>query len=430
MAIDTLTRVSRRGRVSLAALSFLIVALGWGAHAVTRGSGESAEEGAPATSSAPSFFCPMHPSYRARVAGDCPICNMRMTPRAASAAEETPVEGHARLELPPANVARIGVRTETVAPRPCTRNLRVSAHVEIDQRGLSAVSLKTGGWVEDLLARVEGEAIAPGQTLFTLYSPELYEAQRKYILASSLLAQTLAANGEEQEAAKRQRIEAARARLLLWDMSDEQIAALEAPGAEPLRTTPILARAGGVVLARHIVQGTRVEPGESLFELADLARVWVIAEVPEAEFGAVALGARATVEVPSAPGKTFEGRVTFIHPTLDEATRTARVRIELENAERALMPGMYATATLALDLGVQLLIDDEAVLDTGLRQLVFVELAPGEYEPRAVTLGERQDGLARVLEGLEEGERVVTRGVFLLDSESRLRAALAEKSGP
>ena len=425
-------RTRRFGRASpLVLWSVLTVGLGWSAGAAWRGlvprSGESADE-SPSAAAAPrpQFYCPMHPSYHASQAGDCPLCNMDMLPlEGGTLSDSSAVEGHAMVRLTPKRLQLIGVRTQRVESRPCSRTLRVPAKVEVDQDGLSAISLKTTGWVDELFVRSEGALVTAGQPLFTLYSPELFEAQRKYIVASALLAQARAAGGGEQEAAKRQQVDATRARLALWDMTDEQVRALEQPGAEPLATTPILARSGGVVLKRDVLQGARVEPGEPLFELADLAHVWVVGAIDQADLPRVALGAAVAIELPSEPGRTFAGTVDYVYPTLDERTRTARARIVIDNAEGAFRPGMYATLSIAIDLGTQLVIDGQSVLDTGLRQLVFVELAPGEFEPREVELGARFEGSALVLSGLEEGERVVTSGTFLIDSESRMQAALS-----
>lgn len=422
-------RVPRRGRVAPAiAWSLLAVGLGWSAGVVwsvpVPAAGER-EHGDPTPAQVVEFYCPMHPSYHASRAGDCPLCNMAMVPLEGGAAPASAtVAGHATVELTSERLQLVGLRTEAVESRPCTRTLRVPGRVEVDEDGLSAVSLKTTGWVEELFVRSVGATVEPGQPLFTLYSPELFEAQRKYILASSLLAQNLAGGGAELEASKRQQVEATRARLALWDMDEAQIRALEQPGAEPLSITPIVARAGGVVLRRDIVKGARVEPGEALFELADLTRVWVLAEVFEADLMRVASGAAVEIELAGRPGASLAGTVDYVYPLLDAATRTARVRIVLENPEGLLRPGMYATVSIGVALGEQLLIDDEAVLDTGLRKLVFVELAPGRYEPREVEIGQRFDGRALVLAGLEEGERIVTSGTFLIDSESRMQAAL------
>jgi Cu(I)/Ag(I) efflux system membrane fusion protein len=219
----------------------------------------------------------------------------------------------------------------------------------------------------------------------------------------------------------------ARERLKLLDLSDEQIAALD-EHREPDRLTTFVSKTRGVVTRRQATAGLYVEPGRTLYELADLSTVWIQADVYEAELPLIHLENIVSLQLDSLPGETVAGRVDFIYPTLEEATRTARVRIEVENADGRLKPGMYATVSIAADLGEQLVIDNDAVLDTGTRQVVFVDLGHGRFEPREIKVGERAEGMAVVLEGVEAGERVVTSANFLVDSESRLKAALTQHS--
>jgi RND family efflux transporter MFP subunit len=354
---------------------------------------------------------------------------MDMLPLEAGAAPTaTTVAGHATVQLTPARLQLIGVRTELAEARACSRALRLPARVEVDENGLSAVSLKTSGWVEELSVRSVGARVEAGQPLFKLYSPELFEAQRKYALAYALVAQDLVAG--RAEIAKRQQVEATRARLALWDLSDEQIRALEVPGAEPQGITPILARTSGVVLTRNIVLGARVDPGVPLLELADLTRVWVLASVHESELALVHTGQAAEIELDARPGQSYSGSIDYVYPLLDPATRTAKVRVVVENPAEELQPGMSATLQLQLTHAATLAVDDEAVLDTGSRALLFVELTPGEFEPREVVITGRCDGRVHVEGGLEEGERVVASGAFLIDSESRMKAALATFAPP
>jgi Cu(I)/Ag(I) efflux system membrane fusion protein len=401
---------------------------------------ESSEE------SASIYYCPMHPSYRSDRPGECPLCHMQLQPLhedgvagsmpgmpgmpgmpAMPATPATPaVADHATVTIRPERQQLIGVQTAVVERRVAARTLRAVGRVDYDETRLSAVSLKYGGWVEELFVKSVGQPVAKGQALLSIYSPELFEAQSVYSLSRA--ARPAARPGEQSGPARTADdiVESARRRLLLWNMTDEQVLALES-AAEVPRETQVLSQVQGVVTRRDVLAGAYVEPGKTLYELADLSSVWIDAEVYETESAAVAVGATATIEVEALPGERLEGRVAYIYPFVDETTRTVRVRVEVGNANGRLKPGMYATVSIAIDLGPQLVIDDQAILDTGTRKLVFVDRGEGRFEPREVTLLWRGDAQAVVLSGLDEGERVVTSGNFLVDSESRLRAALSRR---
>ena len=369
---------------------------------------------------AQTYYCPMHPSYRSDHPGNCPICNMKLIPleEDMEMGDSSEVEGHATVTINPERRQLIGVQSALVALEPVARTIRAVGRVEYDERGLASVSLKYGGWVEELFVKSTGESVVPGTPLFEVYSPELYEAQKNYVLARG----TSAEHGLDDVA------ESARQKLLLLDMTDEQIRALETESARFGHTT-VLSRARGVVTRREVVAGARVEAGATLYELADLATVWIHAEIYEKEIPSVQVGSGASIELESLPGEPITGRIVYVYPYLDETTRTARVRVEVDNAGGRLMPGMYATVSIAVDLGERLVIDDDAILDTGRRKLVFVDLGEGRFEPREVTLSHRGEGRAVVLSGLEENERVVTSANFLVDSESRLKAAISQHAG-
>jgi len=362
---------------------------------------------------AATYYCPMHPSYRSDRPGDCPVCNMKLIPLDAGTGGTAalPLPGHATITLSPERRQLIGVRTGAVERRKVGKSVHAVGRVEVDERRLSAVNLKYAGWIEALHVKAVGDLVRAGDPLLSLYSPELFEAQRSYLVAFKTLPRDDPT------------VQSARARLLLLDLAEEQVGELEGRD-EPERLATIRARAGGTVLRRNVVEGGAIEPGADLFEIADLSSLWVVVDVYEHEIPFIAVGQEADLALAGVGGPPLRGQVEFVYPTLNEAARTARVRIVVPNPDGALRPGMYADATLRADLGVQLVIDGDAVLDSGTRQLVFVEPEPGRFEPRAVVLGDRSDGHAVVLEGLEEGERIVTSANFLIDSESRLQAAL------
>ena len=392
------------------------------------------DEATEADSSAATYYCPMHPSYRSDRPGECPICHMQLLPLRTSgdSGAMTAMTDHATVAIPPERQQLIGVQTALVERKPAVKTVRAVGRVDYDESRLAAVSLKYGGWVEELFVKSVGQPVSKGDPLLSIYSPELFEAQRTYAFTRAALAASPAGGAPTPTPTPARPgddiAEAARRKLLLWDMTEAQVRALDGGGDAPT-ATQVLSQVQGVVTRRDVVAGAYVEPGQTLYELADLSNVWINAEVYESESAAIAVGATATIEAEALPGDRLEGRVTYVYPYLDEATRTVRVRVEVGNPDGRLKPGMYATVTIAVDLGPQLLIDDQAILDTGTRKLVFVARGEGRFEPREVTLLWRGEGEALVLTGLDEGERVVTSGNFLVDSESRLRAALSQPAG-
>lgn len=391
---------------------------------------ESSSTKVPADESATTYYCPMHPSFRSDHPGDCPVCNMKLIPlqERAEMSDSSGVEGHATVTIKPERQQLIGVQNSLVERKAATRTIRAMGRVEYDERKLSSVSLKFGGWIEELYVKSTGESVAADERLLSIYSPELYEAQNSYLLARAAFPgapwkQTAGTDSLVSELG-----ESARQRLLLWGMTEEQVRDLESKGQADLRTT-IMSKTTGVVTRRDVVTGARVEPGAPLYELADLSTVWIHADIYETEIPAVKVGAEASIEFESLPGESITGRVVYIYPYLNETTRTARVRIEVDNSDGRLKPAMYATVSVGVNLGEQLTIDDNAILDTGQRKLVFVDLGGGRFEPREVTLSYRGGGQAVVTSGLKEGEHVITSGNFLVDSESRLKAAISQHTG-
>lgn len=326
------------------------------------------------------------------------------------------------IRIDPERRQEIGVRTEVVVPRAMTTSVRAVGRVTYDETLKSDVSLKIGGWIGDLRVDEPGQFVSRGQTLFTLYSPELYAAQQEYltVLASQrAAAQTLAPARSDYL------VEAARQRLRLWDLSPAQIDSLAETG-EPLQYLPILAPTSGYVVEKNVVAGSTVRPGERLFAIAGLNRVWVDAEVYESELPLIELGQRANITLPYVPGRTFEGEVAFIYPYLEGETRTGRVRIELPNPDLELKPDMYANVTIERDLGERLTVPDEAVLYAGERSFVFIDLGDGRLQPREIETGVTTEDRTEILSGLQPGNRVVTSGNFLVAAEARLKLALEQ----
>jgi Cu(I)/Ag(I) efflux system membrane fusion protein len=353
------------------------------------------------------YTCPMHPSVRKPEPGKCPICGMDLTP----VTKGEQASGELRLDA--ARLQRIGVRSEPVVRETLTRSIRTPGRITYDESRLTDVNLRTSGWVQQLRASETGQRVRKGQTLFTLYSPELYAAQREHL---DTLARTSDAAGRTLPTERR---------LRLLGMTDAQIAALVARG-EPSEDVPVLAPDSGYVIDKEIVEGGYVAAGTRVYRIADLRHVWLDADVYEADLPHVRQGQTVHVSLPHAPEQTTEGKVDYVYPALRSETRTGRVRVVLDNPELALKPDMYADVALEVDLGEHLVVPDEAILYTGPRRLVFVDLGEGRLAPREVQLGPHGEGAVAVLSGLTEGERVVTSGNFLIAAESRIRSATGQ----
>lgn len=302
----------------------------------------------------------------------------------------------------------VGIGVSTVERRPLTGELRTVATIVPDEARVSHVHTRVSGWIERLGVRTVGEHVRAGTTIATIFSRELLASQTEYL--------TVIAGGTASPIAR-----GARDRLRVLGMTEDEIAVLERRGTAA-RNVPITAPRSGVVLERGVTVGAAVDPSTELFVIADLEHVWVLAEVPETRMAEVAVGSPATIELPGAGVAPIESTVEFVYPTLSEGTRTLRVRFAVENPDGALRPGTYGSATFHLAARDALVVPREAVVDTGIDQHVFV--VEGErFVPRTVRLGTALGDVIEVTEGVEEGDRVVSSGVFFLDSESRLRAS-------
>jgi membrane fusion protein, copper/silver efflux system len=317
-----------------------------------------------------------------------------------------------------ATVQKMGVRTAVVSKGPLRRIIRTVGSIDYNETALADVTTKFRGWIENLYVDSTGKQVRKGEPLFDIYSPDLYSAQNEYVLA---LNQTSASGLRNS----------ARQKLRLFDISEDQIAELE-KSRQPQRTLRVDAPIDGIVVEKMAVRGQMVEAGMKLYRLADLSIVWVQSQIYEQDLALLQLGQEAEVSLSYLPDRKFRGRVTYIYPTVDEKTRTARVRMEFHNPGLFLKPGMFATVELLAELKpAALLVPDSAVLRSGEKNTVFVAIDDGHFEPRDVLLGARADNNAyEVISGLTEGERVVTSGQFMLDSESQLREAVQKMLNP
>lgn len=368
------------------------------------------------------WYDPMHPNYKSDKPGIAPDCGINLVPKYADELEAMQDMTPGTVMLSTEKQQLIGVRTTAARRDRLTRILRTVGRVEMDETRISRVHTKVEGWVEEVYGDFVGKLIRRGQPLFTLYSPELVSTQEEYLIArrgkESLGNSSYASVVEGADSLLR----AARQRLRLWDISEEQIQRLEETG-EVQRTLTIHAPVTGFVHKLNIYPQTFVKPDKVLYEIADLSTVWVHADLYEFEAAYVRTGQAATMRLSYYPGKTYRGRVTYIYPTVDPQTRTVKVRLEFRNPNFYLKPEMFTDVEIKMDYGVHTLIPSEAVLDSGIRQLVFVALGDGYFEPREVELGPKFDGLVAILKGIQPGETVVTSGNFLIDSESKLTSA-------
>ena len=436
---------------------------------------------ASATAQATSYHCPMHPAMVSDRPDDCPICSMRMVPTeegesvsdgAAPQAEHTGpltapsgkkkiiyrstmnpnemsdrpgkdsmgmdmvpeeidappiggsavVDGRVAVKVSTQKRQLIGVRTAPVEKGPFARTIRTVGRVTYDESRLRNVFTKVSGWVEQLYANTTGQLVKEGEPLLSIYSPDLVSSAQEYLLA--LRGREQLAGSDMAGDSSDRLVESARRRLLLFGLTPQQVTALPKTGDAPTTMT-LHAPISGNIIARYVTQGDRIEPGTKLLDIAELSRVWVLADIYEYELPFVRLGQVATMTLSYLPGRTFEGRITFIYPTLSEATRTVKVRLEFPNPDFTLKPEMYAQVEIRSDLGERLSIPESAVISTGTRDIAFVDRGEGYFEPREVKLGIRLADRFEVLDGVAEGEQVLTSGNFLVDSESKLKAALA-----
>ena len=316
----------------------------------------------------------------------------------------------------------IGVRSAPAAHATLEEEIRTVGRVGYDERGFTQVTLKISGWVRKVFVDSIGRPVRKGEPLFTIYSPDLLATQDEYLLAVRAQAQLATSPLDEARANAAALVASARERLRLWDVTDSQIAALEHRGkAEPVLT--VYAPSSGFVMKRDALPGKYVEPGTTLYEIADLSMVWISADIYESEMAVTKVGQPVVITFAAYPGETFSGKVAYVYPTLNTEARTVRVRLELPNPELKLKPGMYGNVILQTNAVRTLVVPKEAVLNTGLRQLVFMDRGQGRYEPASVKLGRRSQDAVEVIEGLKEGDQIVTSANFLLDAESKLTSA-------
>jgi len=326
------------------------------------------------------------------------------------------------VQISPERQQLIGVKIGKVEMKSLERVIRTVGRVDYDEKRIVTVSPKIGGWIEDLYVDFTGKFVKQGDPLLTIYSPELVATQDEYLLALHAKKELKKSSFPEVAGSGDSLAESARRRLKLWDISDDQIKALEETG-QSKKTLTLYSPFSGFVLEKNAYKGMNVMPGVALYKLADLSVVWLYGDIYEFELPFVHVGQQASIQIASIPGEVFTGRVIYVYPSLNPETRTAKVRFELENSHGKLKPEMYANVEIKVRLGQKLAVPVGAIIDTGVRQLAIVAKGSGYFEPREVK-AVRVDDYYEVIKGLKVGEQVVTSASFLIDSESNLKEAM------
>jgi membrane fusion protein, copper/silver efflux system len=340
------------------------------------------------------------------------------------------IPGYAPVAVDDSRRQLLGIRTVRVARTELKKTIRTVGLVSADETRASQVHVKFEGFIERIFVNFVGQEVEKGQPLFTIYSQDLLAAQHEYLSSRAALGRIPdAAVADPARNASRVLVAASRRRLELFDVTPGLLAEIDRTGV-PDRYITITSPRRGTVVEKRALAGVAVDPMTPLYVIADLGRVWVLADVYERDLAQVKLGQDVRLSVDALPERKFAGTVTFVSPTISDATRSAKARVELDNAAGILKPGMYATATIDVDLGGGIAIPEDAIIDTGERKIVFVAHDGGHFEPREVEVGISIEGLVQVLSGLKEGESIAETGQFLLDSESRLRAAAAGGAAP
>ncbi len=352
----------------------------------------------------------------------------------AEAAEQATTEVPT-VEIPKDKQQLIGLKTATVSVEALTKDIRTVGLVEYDQRKLNTINTKLEGWVEKLYINFTGTYVRKGDPIADIYSPELWATQQEFInmvrwakgAKTRGEGRTAATNGQEDlnvasliDKDALSLVDAARQRLKLWDISDSQIRKIE-ESEKPIRTLTVYSPFSGYVLQKNVNQGQRIMPGEKLFDIADLSSVWITADIYEFELPIVKVGDSATVQLAYFPGKQFATRIDFIYPVLEGETRTVKARFSIPNQGGLLKPQMFTNVELKISLGRRLAVPSDAVINTGVRRIAYVDKGDGNFEPREVMTGVETDRLVEITAGLKAGDKVAFSANFLIDSEAKLK---------
>jgi membrane fusion protein, copper/silver efflux system len=352
------------------------------------------------------------------------------------AAEEAPL-----VEIQPDKQQLIGVKLIEAAFKPLSKTIRTVGRVESDERKITTVNLKVEGWIEKLYADYSGKYVKKGDPIADIYSPELLSTQLEFInllkwkdeKGGQKIQRNIEFNWGDRYGTTAAMVsfdldavmKVAKQKLMLWEIPEEQIKQIEET-KEPVKTFTVVSPVSGYIIQKPVVKGTRVTPGDKIVDVLDLSSVWIVADIFEPDLPLIKVGQAAKISLSYFPDKAFSAKIDFIYPFVAEETRSVKVRFSVPNRQMLLKPQMFTTVEIAVDMGKRLAIPDSAVLDSGKRQLVYVDKGNGYFEPRVIATGLRADGMVEVLRGLKPGERVAASAAFLIDSEAKLRGIVQE----
>ena len=383
------------------------------------------------------YVDPMHPAYKSDKPGVAPDCGMTLEPVYADGAAVTGTSGKAAdapgppgaVRIAPERQQLIGVKFATVELSDQARSIRAVGKVTFDETRVAHVHTRIDGWIENVFVDFTGDFVKQGQPMLTIYSPEMLASQQELLLAAR--ARDLMRDNPLASAAEHGNslFEAARRRLELWQFKDDQIEQVLKTG-QTIHSVTIYAPAAGFVTERKAFPNQKVTPDSDLYTITDLSRIWIVADVFESDITSIRVGDTAHVQFPNGNTLSLGAKVTYIQPQVDPMTRTLKVRLDAPNPGLRMKPDMFVNVEFGIAGPKELVVPAEAVLDTGDRQTVFVDLGNGYLEPRQVVVGERYGDRVAITSGLNAGERVVSSGTFLIDSESQLKAAAGGMGAP
>jgi Cu(I)/Ag(I) efflux system membrane fusion protein len=396
------------------------------------------------------YHCPMHPTYISDKPGDCPICGMKLVPIESSSpnshkdhesaptsaasnqtdGEQSKVSGYATVMIPQERIQSMGITTVEARRMELDQSIRTFGRITYDETRMHHVHTKFEGTIETLHVTYVGQYVKKGDPLFSIYSPELYATQNEYLLALRSRAQMPPLDGNDSfnAAGNIDLVAAARQRLMLWDISEKDLREIERTH-QPMRTLTLFSPVSGYVTGKTAVQGLRVMPADNLYDIVDLSTIWLLADIYEVNLPFITLGQQASFQMSYQPGKTWRGRIVFINPSVDPATRTVKARLELANPGNELKPDMFGDVVIQGIHKTGIAVPESAVIDTGERNIIFIAKGNGLFEPREVVSGVRARNLVEIKQGVSEGESVVSGANFLLDSESKLKASMSTGVG-
>ena len=386
------------------------------------------------------YYCPMHKDYVSDKPGNCPICSMKLVKKEVQESPKSPGMNAPAETMPqettgvfisPERQQMLGVRSVPAQKKEISLSIRTVGRIAFDETRIAHVHTKFSGWIEQVFVDFVGETVRKGQPLFTIYSPELVSTQEEYLVALRSKEQLGDSSFEWISKSSNSLADSARERLRLWGISDAEIEEIARTG-KAKRTLTIYSQANGIVIQRAAYHhGTYITPENEIYTIVDISNVWLLADIYEKDLPFIKTGEKVTIDFPYESGtRTIESKIQFFYPYLDPTTRTGQVRLQLSNAGYQLKPDQYVNVTIETGKQQQLVVPSDAVLNTGEKQYVFVDLGSGYFDPREVQVGiQTPDGTA-IEEGLKEGERVVTAANFLLDSEARLKGALENMGKP